>query len=230
MRIAVTGTNCVGKSTLIEDIKSNWNTYTEPKLDWRKKTKKRHSHKFTEAKQKKILENMITALQSTGRNDNYILDRCPVDNLVYSLWANDQGMVSDDFIVYTMERVKYALTMIDLILFIPITNSAAIDFESVIESKDYDVDQKFIEEIDFLFKSIYNRWDKPTTPYIQFDDKPHVIEVFGTPEQRVEMIKLYITETGGFYGESSIISPDELEELEKLNKEFGLTDKKLPSL
>lgn len=230
MRIAVTGTNCVGKSTLIESIKTNWPTYTEPKLNWRKKTKNRHEHKFTEKKQKNILDNMITSLQSTSRKENYILDRCPVDNLVYTLWANSKEMVSNDFVMETMDRVKYALTMIDLILFIPITKSAAIDFDSIIEEKDYDVDVDFIQEIDNIFKSVYNRWNSPKTPYVQFDDKPHVIEVFGTPEQRLEIIKLYITETGGFYGESSIISPEELDELEKLNKEFGLPSKKLPTI
>ena len=79
----------------------------------------------------------------------------------------------------------------------------------------------FIVEIDNIFKSIYNHWDLKNVPYVIYDDKPHVLEIFGSPEERLHIAQMYINPQGDMYGESNILTPQEIDELEQLNKKFG---------
>jgi hypothetical protein len=166
---------------------------------------------------------MVDQLRTYGKKDNIIYDRCPVDNLVYTLYGYAHGDDADDdniteeFVLKSAAALKEALRMIDLILFIPITSQDNINIESNLEGKG-DLDVSYAKEIDHIFKALYKEWDKRGSPYVDFEDKPHVVEVFGTPEERIELAKLYIDVTGEAFGEGQIIKPDELEDLHHMNE------------
>lgn len=215
MRIAITGTNGIGKSTLINSILSNWDCYSVPDTNYRDDIEDRYTTDMSEKRQRSILDFMINQLKQYGVDDNVLLDRCPIDNLVYSLHGNAKGTISDEFIDKCSADIKESLRMIDLIFFIPITSQDSIDIKSNITNKG-DLSIEYVQEIDHLFKSVYRQWDNKESPFVDYEDKPHVIEVFGTPEQRLEMVKLYITESGGMYENSAILTPDEIVEMESL--------------
>ena len=93
MRIAISGTACQGKTTLIKDFLEQWPNYTTPKKSYRdiiKENKLDDSSKTNKKTQKNILDFMIKEQKKYRSSDNVIFDRCPLDNLVYSMWATEQ--------------------------------------------------------------------------------------------------------------------------------------------
>lgn len=216
MRIAVTGTNGIGKSTLIKSMLDMWECYTTPDKTYRDVlTQDKYTTTMCQDTQLKVLDNMIDSLKCYGKDDNVIFDRCPIDNIVYSIHGHERGDIDESFITECAARVKESLRMLDLILFIPITTHDNIDIADNLKDKG-DLNLQYATEIDHLFKSIYKQWENKESPFVDYEDKPHVIEVFGTPEQRLEMVKLYITESGGMFEDSVILSPSEIMEMEAL--------------
>ena len=218
MRIAITGTNGIGKSSLIKDMLRSWKVYSLAKDTFRNDTDERYVTDMTEDNQQTILDGMVTELKRHGKSDNVLFDRCPVDNLVYTLhsYAKENGDISEEFVLESATKLKKALKMIDLIIFIPITAADKINIEDNLIDKG-ELDVTYAKEIDHIFKSLYREWEKKDSPYVEYDDKPHVLEIFGTPVERIELLKMYIDSTGDSYGESSIIHPDEVNALEKMN-------------
>lgn len=225
MRICVTGTDGIGKTSFINDMISTWGNYISPRYSYHDDLSDLRDGNFSKLKQQSIIDSIVDTLKQYGKNDNVIYDRGPVDCLVYTLYGNHHKTDCDDeFVEVMMEQVKNALRMIDLIFFIPITTVGKIDLVKNAEDKEADyVDSDFMREIDNIFKSIYNHWDLKNVPYVIYDDKPHVLEVFGTPEERIHIAQMYVNPQGDQFGESNILTPQEIEELEELNKKFGFT-------
>ena len=94
MRIAISGSACQGKTTLITDFLEHWPNYKTPEKNYRdiiKENNLDHSSKTNKKTQKKILEFMIEEQKKYRSSENVIFDRCPLDNLVYSMWATEQS-------------------------------------------------------------------------------------------------------------------------------------------
>ena len=95
MRIAVSGTGNSGKTTLVKSFLYTWTNYNTPKKTYRdiiKENKLQHSLNTNMKTQSEILNFMIDQLQESDKEDNIIYDRCPLDNIVYSMWCNEKGI------------------------------------------------------------------------------------------------------------------------------------------
>ena len=145
--------------------------------------------------------------------DRIIFDRCVIDNLVFTLHANEYSRVSDEFVKKTIAQVRQALTKIDIIFFIPISKFNNIDLTVKNDNPLRDEDPKFREEIDWIFKSLCAEWQKEESPFFISDDRPPIIEIFGSPKERIEIIKLYLDKDGDEIKEGNIIDPNELAKL-----------------
>ena len=225
MRVCVTGADGLGKTTLINQIVENWPVYKSPGYTFHDSIKDLRDGKFTKHKQKNIINNMFDTYKQYGKKDSVIYDRGPIDCLAYTLYGlNDSSSdIDEQFIDWISDQVKNALRMIDLILFVPITKSDPLDLEQNALDKENDyVTVDFIQSIDAILKAIFSRWDSTDAKYLIKDDKPHFVEIFGLPEQRLHLTRFYIAEDGDAHGESGIITPQEVDELEMLNRRFGL--------
>ncbi len=90
MRIAISGAQCMGKSTLIKDFLAEWVNYKSPEKTYRDVLVEKglpHSSSTTKESQQAILDFMVKQLEGTRKSDKIVFDRCPLDNLVYSMWA-----------------------------------------------------------------------------------------------------------------------------------------------
>ena len=86
MRIAISGTACQGKTTFINDFLQEWPNYETPEKTYRDVLDKdNHSESTDEDNQWDVLNFMVDQLQEYRKGDNVIFDRCPLDNLVYTL-------------------------------------------------------------------------------------------------------------------------------------------------
>jgi len=220
MRLAISGSACQGKSTLIDDMIKTWPMYKRSAESYRKILKEQNiplNDKVTKDGQWKILNCLLDDIKGTSKNDNVIFDRCPLDNIVYSLWSNHKGVsdIDDDFIKECIPLVQEAMHALDIIFFTPITKLSPISIE---EKDTRSIDKNFIEEIDNIFKAISYQYAKTgESPFFPKEDRPPIIEVFGDRQTRIAMIQLYLDKAGNPVSEeSSVLSNENLDLMEKI--------------
>jgi len=214
MRIAIVGSACQGKTTLVNDIIKNWPAYKAHESSYRKAVREQNlpiNTQTTKDTQWTILNCLIDDLQGYGKDDKIIFDRCPLDNIVYSLWANakETPEIDDEFIKKCIPLVKESMHLLDIIFFLPITKVAPVE---IADKETREVDPTFISEIDNIFKTISHSYARTgASPFFPEEDRPPIIEIFGNPQQRIEMIKLYLDSEGDLVDEGSIFSPENIE-------------------
>lgn len=220
MRISVSGTANTGKSTLIKDFKEVWPNYTVAEFTYREQLKSLpHSKSCTQETQWMILNSMIDEMQKHSNSDHVIYDRCPLDNLVYSLWVFDKGEgdIDQAFIDKCVPLVRESMKFLDIAFFIPLTNAAPV---AIVDNGTRETDPTYISEIDNLFKAIINQYHHniDRTLFFPKDDCPGIIEVFGRPQERIYLIKQYLDVKGDLIGAEgdSILNPENLDQLAEL--------------
>lgn len=204
MKILITGSQNVGKSTYINDFLKEWPMYKLADNSYRDKLKEGKKVKLNqdgdEESQLLIRDVMIEQAQKYTKDENIIFDRGIFDNLTYSLWLNSQGKVSDNFIKEQIPIVRETLKLYDIIFFIPLLKNYNIP---IVPSTDgtRDLDPIFRDEIDAIMKSLERQYQDGKRVFFPADDCPAFIQIWGTREQRIEMTKLYITPQGKCFGE-----------------------------
>jgi hypothetical protein len=219
MRIAIIGAANQGKSTLINDIIKEWPMYRRSNESYRRVAKEKGlslNKQVTKESQRIILDCLIDDIQQTKKSDNILFDRCPLDNLVFTLWAHEKGNkeIDAEFVKECIEKVKESLRALDIIFFTPITKVAPVPLE---KRENRDVDPEFIAEIDNIFKAIEYQQQRGVSPFFVKDDAPPIIEIFGSPLERIEMVKLYLNTQGDVIDTAaSILSPENLDMMQSL--------------
>jgi thymidylate kinase len=200
MRIAISGAQCMGKSTLIKDFLAEWTSYKTPEKTYRDiliESELPHSSSTTKKTQQAILDFQVKQLEATRKSDKIIIDRCPLDNLVYSMWAYHHGVgdIDFNFIKKCVPVVRDSFKHIDIIFYIPITR--AVKTPDIEEDGMRDANPFMRVEIDNLFKvfAMENR-DNPKSNYFNADDRPPIIETFGDRHERIQIMKLYLDADG----------------------------------
>lgn len=221
MRIAFSGAACTGKTTTIEAFLRKWPSYKLIQSDYRRLIKKTngHSSKATKKNQEQILDIML--LESIGYtpHDRVVFDRCPLDNVIYSLWCYDKGIkgFTEKFIKESIEKVRESMRHLDIIFICtrdmmpPIVSNGVRDTNPV-----------YVDEINTLFKTALKQTEKGVeySPFFPKDDSPGLINIHGTTEERNAQIALYVTDDGNAFGEDqSLINVDELNKMYSLLKE-----------
>lgn len=223
MRIAITGAQNTGKTTLVKDFLQVWPTYKTTDKNYREILKDKnlpHSTKTGKETQLTILNWMVDELKKTTNKSDIIFDRCPLDCLAYTLWAYEKGGtdIDEDFVSYVIKQTKESMRYLDIIFYVP----ANIDKISIENDGFRNTDQVYQLEIDTILKSLKQQLEKNNDADVFFPkgDSPGLIEVSGTREQRLVEIGLYISPDGGLYGdEHSIFNPKHLHEMETIIKE-----------
>jgi len=164
----------------------------------------------------KIMNCLIDDLQKTEKGDKILFDRSPLDSLVYSLWSNGKGSsdIDDEFIKKCIPLVRESMKFLDIIFFIPITKAAPVKIQ---QKATREIDRLFIEEIDHIFKAITFQANQNKSPFFDPADRPPIIEVFGNPEERIQMIKFYLGTDGDLIeSDESVLSFENLTEMQSL--------------
>ena len=220
MRIAISGSACQGKSTLIDDFINKWPMYKRSEESYRKIITSESiplNKEVTEEGQWRILNCLIDDIQKTSKDDYILFDRCPLDNLVYSLWSNSKNTakISDEFIKKCIPLIKETMHSLDIIFFTPITKFSPIPKEA---RETRNIEEEYIKEIDNLFKAIEHSYTRTgASPFFPDEDRPPIIEVFGTREERIAMIELYINPQGdAVVEETSVLDSNNLDLISKL--------------
>tara|TARA_R110000787_G_scaffold39265_4_gene98602 strand:- start:1676 stop:2326 length:651 start_codon:yes stop_codon:yes gene_type:complete len=202
--------------------------YTNYDLSYRKlpeiSNTSTHSKNTTEETQWRILNCLIDDLQDTTEDDYVVFDRNPLDNIVYSMWKNAKNTddISDKFVGKSIQLVKEAIKFLDVIFFLPITAAAPV---TIVDDGTRETDPIYREEIDTLFKCIRHQWEvNPGFKLCDPEDRPPIIEVFGSEHERIEMLKLYLNVDGDVIGDDapSILDMNQIKEIETLKEGLGV--------
>ena len=214
MKICISGCQNIGKSTLIEEFLKQWPMYKKADNSYREIAKKNTKVKLNtegdEESQAIIRDALIDQAINHTKDENVIFDRCVLDNLVYSLWLNAKGKVSDLFIEKQIPIFKESIKLYDIIFFIPKLKDYDIP---IVPDKDGQrcLDPVFQEETDNIFKAIMmDYWKQDRRVFFPKEDCAAVIDIpVGPIQDRLNVIKLYVKNDGDCYQEEDSLLKDE---------------------
>ena len=190
MRIAISGSHSLGKSTLVWDWIKRHPQYTREEEPFRALDGEMYDIRFRQESNR--LHNGIQMYYNASRvnlyssiNDCVIFDRAPVDYIAYSQYTADKKTtdIDDAFVDAMVPRVKETLQRLDLVVFIPMTNRWPVDME---DDGIRPVDLPYRAEVDAIFKQIYR-----DERFLVMPDKnrPKLIELWGSREQRLDQLQ-----------------------------------------
>ena len=190
MRIAISGSHSLGKSTLVWDWIKRHPQYTREEEPFRALDGEMYDIRFRQ--ESKRLHNGIQMYYNASRvnlyssiNDCVIFDRAPVDYIAYSQYTADKKTtdIDDAFVEAMVPRVKETLQRLDLIVFVPMTDRWPVDME---DDGIRPVDLPYRAEVDAIFKQIYRDERFSVMPD---KNRPKLIELWGSREQRLDRLQ-----------------------------------------
>ena len=185
MRIAVSGSHFMGKSTLIDDfIKAHpeYKYESEPYCQLEEQGFEFSPEPTLECFLKQ-LDFSIEQLKQTAHEPDIIYDRCPVDFIAYAMYITDQEFtdINESSIAEQFSAVKETLNTLDLIVFLPMTN------ENTIHS--HEEDSAYRAAVDRCFKMLYR--DEVCDIFPSYSH-PKLIEIWGDRQSRLKKIEQYL--------------------------------------
>jgi len=186
MRIAVSGTHFIGKSTLIEDfIKKHpeYKSEIEPYYNLQNEKSMELSLEPSLDSLLGQLDYSINQLNESANEKNVIFDRCPVDFIAYAMCALDQDDIdiNDSEVSERFSDIKAALNNLDFILFLPITKENSIEYT--------EENPAYRKLADKCFKKIYR--DDICDLFPRYNH-PKVIEISGDRLARLKKLESYL--------------------------------------
>jgi hypothetical protein len=186
MRIAVSGTHFIGKSTLIEDfvkIHPEYRCEIEP---YYKLQEEKAMELSLEPSLDSLLEQLDYSIEQLGqcaKEKNVIFDRCPVDFIAYAMRIADQDSmdINDSEVADRFPEVKEALNNLDLIVFLPITKEHPIEY--------MEENPAYRKAADKCFKKLYR--DDICDIFPRYGH-PKIIELWGDRSTRIMKLESYL--------------------------------------
>ncbi|MCT0206383.1 ATP-binding protein [Synechococcus sp. CS-1332] len=191
MRIAISGSHSLGKSTVVNDWVAAQPGFLREEEPYRALgIFGPYEIKFREASTR--LQNGIQMYYNISRihryssmSDDVIFDRAPVDYLAYSQYTANQATtdIDDAFVASMVPAVRESLDHLDILAFVPLSEAWPVAME---DDGIRPVDHAYRDEVDAIFKEIYREGRFDVMPREQ---APRLIELVGPAEQRLEQLK-----------------------------------------
>ena len=218
MRIAISGTQNSGKSTLVRAFLQKWPMFGTPAKTYRdvlEENKLEHSSNTNEETQLLILDWMLKTQESIPKDTNIIYDRCPWDNLAYTLVANSYDQISDEVAAASISLVRESMKHLDIIFWLPYDNEIKVVDDGV-----RDVNIEHLNEVDGVFAQLYEHYSENLESDIFYpkEDCPAIIPVEGkTVDDRLFYISQFIDEAGALIEpDSNFFSEENLQLMEQM--------------
>jgi len=213
-KIGIIGTQCIGKTTLIQDMKEKWPVFCTPDKTYRdliKEKKLPTNKKGTKESQEAILNFLVDEAMASYGKKKMVFDRTPIDNLVYSLWLYEKGLsdIDEAFIDKSVTLLRNSIKFYSIIFYLPFCEENDVMLTA---GPNRDVDPMYRSEIGHLFEGIYKAWEKTGSRFFDTDDCPAFIPLYGTRQERIAMMSMYINDKGEFFGEQDSLVTDFLQQ------------------
>jgi thymidylate kinase len=224
MRVAIVGTSNTGKSTLVKAFLKKWPMYKTTAKTYRDiltENNLEHSSNTTTETQLLILDWMTATLEENKDEKHVVYDRCPLDNLAYSLHAAEKDLISEEVLGLTVDIVRRSLKNLDIIFWLKYDPTIKI-----VDDGTRDTNLNYIREIDDIFAGLFEQYSDHlgNTPFFIAEDCPAIIPVDMTNlDDRIAWIGEFLDSKGDLIetGES-VLDPKNLEMMEQMLKDQGL--------
>lgn len=231
-KIGIIGTQCIGKSTLVEDMMLQWPQLSTPEKTYRDLIKEKNlpiNKNGTKESQGLILDFLVEEANKNYGKKKMVFDRTPLDNLAYTFWLYDKGSsdIDEQFIDDSVVKVRNAITQYSILFYLPLIEKNNVP----LTPKDQrEIDPVYRAEIDVLFDSFYRAWEARNTRLFNNNDTPPIIPIFGDPLERIKMMALYINDKCEFYGDNDTLLSKEIIEQAAIMEGLGFkeSNKNLP--
>jgi predicted ATPase len=222
MRIAFSGTANTGKTTLINAFKNRWPMFLSPKKTYRdiiKENNLTHSSKTSGETQLMILDWMMTEQKNYPKGSKVVYDRCPWDNLAYTLQGNANGIIPDEIAAATISFVKESMKDLDIIFWLKYNPAI-----KVVKDDLRDTNLEFIKQTDQIFQGLFDQYmeNLEVDVFYPKDDCPAIIcidEHFSSIDDRLMFIGEFIDYKGDLIEGDSLLDPSNIELLEQIVKD-----------
>jgi len=196
MRIAISGSHSLGKSTIVNDWMAQHPGFLREEEPYRALgLYGPYEILFRDASTK--LHNGIQLFYNISRihrygdfSDDVIFDRAPVDYLAYSQYTANQGStdIDDAFVQSMVPAVRESLDHLDILAFVPGSEEWPVAME---DDGIRPVDYAYRDEVDAIFKEIYREGRFQVFPE---KDSPRLVELCGPREKRLSQLREAIDE------------------------------------
>lgn len=191
MRIAISGSHSLGKSTVVNDWVARWPQFHREEEPYRALgLYGPYEILFRDASTK--LHNGIQMFYNIARVNRYarssvdvIFDRSPVDYIAYSEYTAIHGKTDIDaaFVESMVPAVKESLENLDILAFVPKSDEWPVEMEA---DGIRPVDHAYRDEVDAIFKEIYREGRFGVMPE---KNGPRLIELWGPRQQRLDQLQ-----------------------------------------
>lgn len=187
MRIAISGSHSLGKSTFVRDFLLAHPDYAFEEEPYRAI---RHEHEIVfgeDQTQHHInlqLDHCIKRVSQYEPGSRVICDRCPADYIPYASYSIEHGRQDIDaaYVKSLYPRIRESLTHLDLIVFIPISAEHPIQLEEDGHRPTHDFYRDWVDE---AFKKLYR---ENTQTILPAQHAPKVVEMVGDRESRLKQL------------------------------------------
>ena len=191
MRIAISGSHSLGKSTVVNDWVVAHPGFLREEEPYRALGLfGPYEIQFREASTRlqngiQMYYNISRIHRYASRFDDVIFDRAPVDYLAYSQYTANQATtdIDDAFVASMVPAVRESLDHLDILAFVPKSEVWPVAME---EDGIRPVDHAYRDEVDAIFKQIYREGRFDVMPR---EHAPRLIELVGPAEQRLEQLR-----------------------------------------
>lgn len=193
MRIAISGSHSLGKSTVVNDWVARHSHFKREEEPYRALgLHGPYEILFRDASTR--LQNGIQLYYNISRVHRYadsssevIFDRSPVDYIAYSQYTADQRStdIDDAFVESMVPVARESLDHLDILAFVPKSEDWPVEME---EDGIRPVDHAYRNEVDAIFKQIYREGRFGVMPPSK-DPGPLLIELIGPRQERLDQLQ-----------------------------------------
>lgn len=175
MKIAFTGAQSTGKTTLLNELKTDYNYRTFTFIDEITRRMTKHGLQINEGGDSMTQLLIMNSHLKNILKEDVIMDRCVLDGVVYTRYLYDKGQVSEWVMDYAEKIFQLIIEQYDYIFYLV---------------PEFDIKDDGVRSIDNDFR---NQIVKIFNDYILQCEVP-VIKLTGTIEERIKQVKETINE------------------------------------
>ena len=225
MRIALTSIPYINREKFFIDLKDTWPNYKIHDLGFSQMFSSKLTKEKLDEELNKIIE--IYSKYNNALSDNVIFSISPIDFLVKVMFAIDDQWIDKTLFLYFVEKIKPLFNNVDVIFYLPISKFNDIKIPDQIQMDEF-CDAKFLADLDNNIKDIIALFNiRLKNPFFNVEDCPAVIEIFGTDEQKIQNVKMYLDKDGVLRKPNNILNQEQNKLLEVLSKDLKLQEKEL---
>jgi hypothetical protein len=196
MRIAISGSHSLGKSTVVNDWVAAHPEFRREEEPYRALALHGpYEILFRESSTRlhngiQMYYNISRLYRYSSTVDDVIFDRAPVDYLAYSQYTANRGTTDIDsaFVASMVPAVRESLDHLDILAFVPKSEAWPVEMEA---DGIRPVDHAYRDEVDAIFKQIYREGRFAVMPALH---PPLMLELVGSRLQRLDQLHQAIAE------------------------------------